>query len=204
MIDTEKWQSTPSSPSDAIEVDVFEHGTQHLWTRQSILLCSQAAQIQFSSDMTSRLAIERWLHLWKATRSWFESVPLPMQPIFTSPTSAISSATPSFFPIVLYSSRSSLFTAVLYHTLYALLLQSKPRSVRVLSSAKTPTWHAVQICGICIGNNASWSYDPTILAALVYASRFISYQEQKQELQEFLRTFVKVDSWFTTSIIRNM
>lgn len=42
-----------------------------------------------------------------------------------------------------------------------------------------------------MGNNAQWSYDPTILAALIYAGRLISYQEQKRELLEALQVLVK-------------
>jgi hypothetical protein len=134
MICTEDWQSTSSPPSDAMGVDVLEHGTQHIWTLQSILLCSVAAQFQFSTDTTSRVATDRWLHLWESTRSWFESLPLPVHPIFRAQISAIFPATPSFFPIFLYSSRSSMYSAVLYHTIIALLLQSKPRSVKCQNS----------------------------------------------------------------------
>lgn len=165
------------------------------WTRRSILLCSQAAQLCFSTEISNITTVhsvtDTWTYLWSSTRGWLGSLPSSMFPIFTSPISAINSAPPYFFPLILYTSRSNMYAAIMHHTTSLLLLQSKPPTVRPSSHLKTPTWHAVQICGICMGNNAQWSYDPTILAALIYAGRLISYQEQKRELLEALQVLVK-------------
>lgn len=75
-----------------------------------------------------------------------------------------------------------MFAATMHHTTSILLLQSKPPAAQSISSLKSRTWHAVQICGICLSNNASWSHDPTILAVLIYVGKFISYHEQRKEL----------------------
>lgn len=55
-----------------------------------------------------------------------------------------------------------------------------------------------------MGNNAQWSYDPTILAALIYAGRLISYQEQKKELLEALQVLVKASGWQVGGAIDEM
>jgi hypothetical protein len=208
MTPIEKWHPVSMPFSDDMNIMSLEQSRAPEWTRRSILLCSQAAQLCFSTEIsnitTSHSATDTWTYLWSSTRGWLESLPSSMYPIFTSPISAIPSTPPYFFPLILYTSRSNMYAAIMHHTASVLLLQSKPPTVRPSSHLKTPTWHAVQICGICIGNNAQWSYDPTILAALIYAGRLISYQEQKKELLDVLRVLVKGSGWQVGGAIDEM
>jgi len=84
-----------------------------------------------------------------------------------------------------------MFAAIMHHTTSILLLESKPPVSQSTSSLKSQTWHAVQICGVCLANNATWSHDPTVLAELIYAGRFISYHEQRKEVLRSLYLLVK-------------
>ena len=94
-----------------------------------------------------------------------------------------------------------MYAASIHHITSVLLLQVDPFVEQQPTHIKNATWHAVRICGICIGNKAEWSYDPTILAALAFAGRFISYWEQKRELLVALQTLVKGSGWPVNSAI---
>lgn len=169
------------------------------WTRHATHLCARATQVRFCprnlSQISDSPSAHEWKNLWSSTQSWAENIPPIMQPILTSLIASIPSAPPFTFPLLLHTSRPSLYAAIMHHTTCLLLLEAKPPALRQLPHLKTPTWHAVQICGLCVGNNAHWSWDPTILAALVYSGRFISYHEQREELLEFLRLVMEGTGW---------
>lgn len=208
MTRTEKWHLISTPFPDDRHLISLEQSRTHEWTRRSILLCSQAAQLRFSSDTsnitTMQPAADTWTYLWSSSQTWLKGLPSSMHPIFTSSISAIPSAPPYSFPIILYTSRSNMHAAIMHHTISVLLLQIKPSGARPSSQLKTPTWHAVQLCGICIANNAHWSNDPTILAALIYAGRLISYQEQKRELLGFLQVVYKASGWQVGEVIDDL
>jgi hypothetical protein len=208
MTSIEKWHPVSMPFTDNTHIMSLEYSRTLEWTRRSILLCGQAAQLHFSAEIsnitTPHWAADTWTYLWNSTRSWLENLPSSMYPIFTSPISAIPSTPPHFFPLILYTSRSNMHAAIMHHTTSVLLWQNKPPTARSSSHLRTPTWHAVQLCGICIGNNAHWSYDPTILAALTYVGRLISYQEQRKELLEFLQVMSKASGWQVGEAIDDM
>ncbi|KAH7399961.1 hypothetical protein BKA64DRAFT_670801 [Cadophora sp. MPI-SDFR-AT-0126] len=191
----EEWRNQSQSFPDDTSTGLSEEDESPEWTRRSILLCSQAAQICFSTEPARPTATQTatgiWSSLYHRMRSWSEKIPLSMQAILTSPISSTRSAPPYTFPLILYTCRSDMFAAIMHHNTSILLLQSKPPITQSTSYLKSATWHSVQICGICLANNTSWSHDPTILAVLVYVGRFISFHEQRTELLEALRLFVK-------------
>lgn len=178
------------------------------FTRRAILLCAQAAQLCFAPNInnntTAHPAKVTWVSLWNSTLSWTATLPPSLLPVLQTPISAISSTSPTSFPLILHTNRSNMHATVMHHITAILLLQKKPPNERSSSHIKHPTWHAVQICGICIGNNSQWSYDPTILASLIYAGRFISYWEQKKELLGILKSFSKDSGWQVCSAVDDL
>lgn len=207
-IPVEKWQPKSMLIADDMDISSGEQNKVSEWTQQSILSCSQAAQLCFSAGMSAitndHSTTSTWTYIWESTQSWLETLPQAMHPIFTSPISANRSALSNFFPLILHTSRSHMYADVMHHTTSMLLLQVKPPRARSSMRLKNPTWHAVRICGICMGNDFQWSYDPTILAALIYAGRFISYGEQKNELVKLLRRLVRESGWQLGSAIDEM
>lgn len=195
----EEWHSTFLPVLEDRNAPSTGQGKEPEWTKQSILLCSQAARVCFSSGITAdhniRSTVDTWTNLWRSTQTWLETLPSDMHPIFLSPISTRRSIPPHYFPLVLHTSKSNMYSDVMYHTACMLLLEGKPPQIRSSWHLKSSTWHTLRICGICIGNNAEWSYDPTILAALIYAGRFISYRQQKKELVDFLRNIVQGSGW---------
>jgi len=178
------------------------------WTRYSILICSRAAQYLFSSQDSSSAShsghAERWTHLWSSTQWWSQHQPPQLQPILSSAISNIAFDQTSAFPLTIHTSRANLLASIMYHTACLLLLQARPPTLQRISKMKTPTWYAVQICGLSISNDLNWSCDPVIMAALVYAGRLISYQEQKDELEDFLWGVAKVSGWQIADQIEDM
>ncbi|KAH8593957.1 hypothetical protein B0O99DRAFT_183972 [Bisporella sp. PMI_857] len=170
------------------------------WTSHSIFICAHAARYQFSpsdswSTMPQTEHAERWTCLWSLAQWWSHHHSPQMYPILTSAISHIASDKTSAFPIIIHTRRSNLLASIMYHTASLLLLQTKPPVLRQTPKLRTPAWYATQICGLCISNGAQWSSDPVIIAALVYAGRLISYQEQRSELEDFLLRVTNECSW---------
>jgi len=179
------------------------------WIRSSILICSHAVQYHFSSQNSTSIVsqsgqAESWTRLWSSTQWWSRHHPPQMHPILTSGISNIVSEQTSAFPLTIHTSRANLVASIMYHTASLLLLQTRIPSLQRFSNLKTPTWYAVQVCGLSISNNPQWSCDPVIIAALVYSGRLISYQEQKDELEEFLWGIAKGSGWQIADQIEDM
>jgi len=210
MIQVQNWPdaSYPFSNSERMQP---EHSNNKScdWTRSSILICSHAAEYHFSSRNSSSIMsqsaqFERWTHLWSSTQWWSQHHPPQMHPILSSAISNIIFDQKTTFPLIIHTSRANLIASIMYHTASLLLLQTRIPNLRRISNLKTPTWYAVQICGLGISNNPQWSCDPVVIAALVYAGRLISYQEQKDELEQFLWGVAKGSGWQVAGQIEEM
>ena len=86
------------------------------------------------------------------------------------------------------------------HTILLLLVQCKPRRVKL----KAATWYAVQICGLSLSNSLLWSWDPLIVAALLFAGPFLSYSKQQLELMEHLEALRKMTGWIFEEEMREL
>jgi hypothetical protein len=59
----------------------------------------------------------------------------------------------------------------------------------------TSAWHAVQLCGLVLGNPIIWSWDPVVVVALILAGPYLSYLEQQRELLQHLKILKKMTKW---------
>jgi hypothetical protein len=69
---------------------------------------------------------------------------------------------------------------------------------------KTIPWHSVQLCGISKSNRLAWSWDPIVVAALLYAGKFLSYCGQQSEMVQLLQDLSELTGWKTRKEIEKL
>ncbi len=88
----------------------------------------------------------------------------------------------------------------LYHTAMLLLLQNRPRTVRLgaqsqPSAAMSAIWHAQRICGISLNNHRKSCWDPALISSFVLASRTMTHETQHRAILTGLDEISKLTSW---------
>lgn len=171
-----------------------------------LLLCSQSVQLAFSPLMDSQTRVDNWSEIYTQLQEW-KSHPqaegiitsLLTTPIDSMPSRKSVSGTtlPTAFPIHIFTSRLSFYISFLDHLTSLLLLQSRLRKINdgATRSLKTAPWRAVQLCGLSLSNSTLWSWDPVIIAALIFAGSCLTYSGQQTELLEHLRVLEKMAGW---------
>lgn len=83
---------------------------------------------------------------------------------------------------------------------------SNPRKIddRETKELRKDTWHAVQICWLSSSNSILWSWNPVVIAALVYSGPFTTYSGQQHDLLEHLPMLEKASEWILDHKIRKL
>lgn len=136
----------------------------------------------------------RWSHLFDLLRKWYDDRPLEMKPILD-----LSPATSDLkqpFPILLFSSSSAISGNQLYHTGALLMLQQKPRSVRLGPGTRSILWHARRISAISISNtdHACWT---NCILPLWFAGRVMSHPAEHRAIVETYERIERETGWGT-------
>jgi hypothetical protein len=99
--------------------------------------------------------------------------------------------------VFIFTTRISFYNSFLLHITQLLLVLCKPRNIEhgAVTKLKTAPWYAVQICGLSLSNPEIWSWDPLIVAALLFAGSFLSYSEQQLELMEHMEALREMTGW---------
>jgi hypothetical protein len=176
--------------------------------QDAIILCAKAVDLNLSQSIHSIGKMEQWTKLYTATENWQVCLGTGAQPILAinGVKAADSEDILTSFPLVIYTNRVDFYTSFLYHLSCLLLLQSRPHSLRRMKSAclKTIPWHSVQLCGISKSNRLAWSWDPIVVAALLYAGKFLSYCGQQSEMVQLLQDLSELTGWKTRKEIEKL
>ncbi|KAG9235733.1 hypothetical protein BJ875DRAFT_458272 [Amylocarpus encephaloides] len=206
--------SIASRQRTAASVDMWHHlstfsssttsqgqSTRHL--HASLILCAQTSNL-FSQSANGRANVDTWSHLYtrlqalqthQSTDNLGPLLAFTIGRITLSPSSP--SKIPTNFPLSIHTSRQTFYAHFLTHLTSLLLIQSRPRKIntRAAKGLKTAAWHAVQLCGLSISNNMAWSWEPVVMAALVFSGPFLSYGGQHGELAGHLRGLDRMTGW---------
>lgn len=203
LANAKQWHQAISPSSLATRTHLNEiHHLQHL-----LLLCAQCTELSFSQPSDNQARIDGWAELYTQLQAWkqnFQSE-ATITALLTSPIGSMSSynasasrtGTPISFPIHIFTSRLSFYCAFLDHLTCLLLIQSRPRQINDTAekSLKTAPWRAVQLCGLSLSNAVLWSWDPVVVAALIFAGSLLTYAGQQTELSEHLQKLEKMTGW---------
>lgn len=135
----------------------------------------------------------RWSHLFELLRKWYEDRPLEMKPILDlSPSTSDLLHQP--FPILLFSTSSAISGNQLYHTGCLLMLQHKPRKVRLGAGVRSILWHARRISAISISNtdHACWT---NCIQPLWFAGQVMSHPAEHRAILETYERIERETGW---------
>jgi hypothetical protein len=169
----------------------------------ALLLCARSINLRF--DETTKLGhglqdfVSTWKDLWTELQLWYQDRPQALRPIFevsSQDTEKDDSWRAGSFPVILFTSSSSLCTNQLHHTSALLLLECKPRTTKPRverGSSLSPLWHAQRICGIAAANEDSW--DPALIASLLHAAQRMTHESQQRVILDTLDRVRKSGGW---------
>ena len=137
--------------------------------------------------------ISRWTSLDAKLGLWYRNRSQEFKPMVDL------ESNDDLFPTILFTNSAGLLGNQMYHTAMLLLLQSKPRTVKPAGGRKSwpmsPLRHAHRICGIAMGNNCRESWDPSLLASFVVASKGMTHETQHEAILTRLDKISQLTGW---------
>ncbi|KAI9728506.1 MAG: hypothetical protein M1834_007644 [Cirrosporium novae-zelandiae] len=149
----------------------------------------------FSPESSPGNYAARWLELFELVEDWHAQRPEQLKPIMTIPSGHGEGYQP--FPTILYGNGSSISGNQLYHTCALLLLQGKPRDVRLSVKPKSILWHARQIVGISASNSHHGCWTNS-LQPLWFAGKVMSHRSEHEAVLEVLSRIERETGWSTS------
>jgi len=203
-IPTSRWFMPSGSMSSA--VSRFKAGSvgSDSYANYAVFLCASVVNVlsnrastrtsENSSDLNHSFSA-RWKALFDLLEDWYNCRPEEMQPLMACPTTLEDHQHP--FPIILYGTSPAINGNQLYHASSLLMLQEKPKDVRLGKSHKSIHWHARQICGIATSNRI---HGPWInaLQPLWIAGKVMSHPIEHRIILETLACIEKQTGWATS------
>ena len=169
--------------------------------QHSIILCANILTLSLAPAVQSTSKREEWSRLHSMLEDWQLHLATGAQPLLSinGVKAADFENISTSFPVIIYTNRSTYYTAFLFHLSCLMLLQNRPHSFRRMKSTclRTIVYHSVYFCGISKSNRAAWSWDPIVVAALLHAGRFLSYRGQQTELLQHLKELAELSGWKT-------
>ncbi|KAJ5928724.1 hypothetical protein N7466_007680 [Penicillium verhagenii] len=150
-----------------------------------------------STDEEGNSYIHRWQEVFRHAELWYENRPSQMKPVFT-----VAVATPGYtgkdrpFPTVLYGNGDAISGNQLYHVCALLLLQRKPKTLKLSKKPKSVLWHARQICAISASNahHGCWT---NALQPLWIAGKVMSHYSEHAAIVDTLIRIEHETGWAT-------
>ncbi|KND89502.1 hypothetical protein TOPH_05789 [Tolypocladium ophioglossoides CBS 100239] len=133
----------------------------------------------------------RWIRLWKHISDWLESRPAPLCPVMT-----ITSSDSSLFPTIIFSNPAAISGNQLYHTASLLMLQNKPRGVRLSPEPRSILWPARRVCAISISSDHHGAWINGV-QSLCIAGRCMSHPAEHKAILELLERIETESGWGT-------
>lgn len=131
---------------------------------------------------------QEWDSVWEELTLWFGQQPDEYHPVVSG------NDTP--FPVIVFLNGPPIMAVQLYHMAVILMIQNKPRHVKITHNdhVKSPIWHAKQIIGISLNNNhqGCWNY---ALEPLWIAGQLLSSAEEHAIILNLLEKIERCTGW---------
>ncbi|KAI1617686.1 Zn(II)2Cys6 transcription factor [Exophiala viscosa] len=203
-IPTSRWVIPSGSMIDA--VTHFKAGSgSDSYANYAVFLCASVVNVTSNKtgphvertemvSVTSTTYAARWKALFDLLEDWYINRSEAMQPLMAYPSSADEPREP--FPVVLYNNPPAVNGNSLYHAAAILMLQNKPKGMRLSRSPKSILWHARQICGIAVsnGDHGAWINS---LQPLWIAGKIMSHETEHRAILELLAQIERESGWAT-------
>lgn len=164
----------------------------NMYTNYVVHLCGQVVDLLAGSNTGTQGFEGRWHDLFDNLNKWYDDRLPGMKPVLDLSPSETDFSRP--FPILLFSSPSAIAGNQLYHTGALLLLQQKPRGVRLKPGTRSVLWHARRISAISISNHnhACWT---NCVQPLWFAGRVMSHPAEHRAILETYDLIERETGW---------
>ncbi|KAK9427994.1 fungal-specific transcription factor domain-containing protein [Lipomyces doorenjongii] len=179
-------------PGESLEVarDLFKRKPYDMYANYAVFLCSRVTNLIASDcQITGDSYDVEWQKLWNELRIWFDERPVEMKPILSFNEQ---SAEP--FPTILYGNGPAISGNQLYNTACILLMENKPRSIKISKGSPSMLWHAKQICAISLSNTNHGCWN-NALQPLWIAGKLMSHQSEHIAILELLDHIETITGW---------
>jgi hypothetical protein len=203
-IPTSRWFLPSGSMIEA--VTHFKAGSgSHSYANYAVFLCASVVNVisnktgsyegQPEVDSVRKTTYEaRWKALFDLLEDWYNNRPEEMHPLMVYPSSSDEPREP--FSVVLYGSSPAVNGNQLYHAAALLMLQDKPKGIRLAKSSKSILWHARQICGIA-ASNSDHGARINSLQPLWIAGKIMSHETEHRAILDLLAQIESDTGWAT-------
>lgn len=179
------------------------------WARYSMLLCARAIDVRSERNIPTTTGTEtqvadyasRWIEIWNQTQAWYRDRPIELISVLDAPADSLEDFSANVFPTAIFSTGCAILANQLHHTTALLLLQCKPRTLRLPNGKTSPVWHAQKICGIAASNDLSRTWDFTLLASLLMAARVMTHSSQHAVIIDTIEQVRRLTGWRVDSEI---
>jgi hypothetical protein len=173
--------------------------------QDAIILCARTVNLNLAPSIHSIGTREEWSRLHTIMEDWQLCLVTGVQPLLAinGAKAVASDDISTSFPVVIYSNRFTFYTSFLFHLSCLMLAQNRPHSLRRMKSTclRTIAYHSVHLCGISRSNSLAWSWDPILVATLLFVGKFLSYHGQQIELLQHLTELTGLTGWKTSKEI---
>ena len=203
-IPTSRWFIPSGSMIET--VTHFKAGSgSHSYANYAVFLCASVVNVisnktgsyigQAEVDSVGKTTYSaRWKALFDLLEDWYNNRPEEMQPLMAYPSSSDEPREP--FSVVLYGSSPAVNGNQLYHAAALLMLQDKPKGIRLSKSPKSILWHARQICGIAVSNSDHGTRINS-LQPLWIAGKTMSHETEHRAILDLLAQIESDTGWAT-------
>ncbi|KAK9311190.1 hypothetical protein V1524DRAFT_443283 [Lipomyces starkeyi] len=179
-------------PGESLEVagQLFKKRELYdMYANYAVFLCSRVTNlIATDYHVTGDSYDNEWERLWNELRIWFDERPVEMKSLL----SFNEGGEP--FPTILYGNGPAISGNQLYHTACILLMQNKPRSIKISRGIPSILSHAKQICAISLSNTHHGCWN-NALQPLWIAGRLMSHHSEHVTILQLLNTIEKNTGW---------
>ena len=181
------------------------HGVLYL-AHRSLKLCAEVMVTCFGRESAYPIVrpAKSLASQWRALRAELMDFYLARPPEL-HPTAEMEDPKISF-PVIFFASSVGIFANTMYHTAMLLLLEHRPRTVKLdnhQQAQMSPLWHARRICGIALNNDRAACWDPLLLGAFYTAARRMTHEDQQEAILAGLRQ-IQSFGWRLESLQRKL
>ena len=199
---TNRWYVSTDSMSAAVHQFKGEPGSGS-YANYGIFLCAGVVNILWNKNLVwapsdhdrHRTFVSRWKALYDLLEGWYNDRPEEMKPLMDLPPSKEETHLP--FNTILYSTPPGISGNQVYHASMILLLQDRPKEIRLPKSHKSMLWHARQICGIALSNSDHGALI-NALQPIWIAGKLMSHHSEHKALLDTLKRLEEETGWATS------
>lgn len=201
-IPTNRWFISTDSMSSAISQFKGKSGSDN-YANYAVFLCASVVNVVSNEGLPwPRTAendystfVSRWKALYEVLEGWYDDRAEDMRPLINLAPPQEEMDSP--FNMILFSTPAGVNGNQLYHASMLLLLQVKPKEIRMPKSHKSTIWHARQLCGIAVSNDNHGALI-NALQPLWIAGKFMSHRSEHVAILATLDRLEKQTGWATS------